>query len=388
MKIIAKGIIAAVTASILVATGPAAEARGRHHHHWRGHSAVAGSYDSSAPTAGELFFGHWGAEIGVETPFGSVETGIGYRRGPTASEAAYIRQAAAELGANPQDLTKVIWFETGGTFSPAIWGGRGHRYLGEIQFGPRERRQYGVSAHQSFGEQILCCVVAYLKDRGYRPGMGLMDLYSTVLAGRPGLYHANDGHGSVAHDVWKMSRMRFVDGGSVYADRHHRHQRFGLAAWHRHRLERNARHRWQAWRHHERHRSELRADAGDADGGTAVYDISAHEVSLPDGSRLEAHSGRSYGFDDPEFAHEHRIGPTPPGLYALAPRKGLFHGVPALRLISLNGKTFGRGGLLAHSFMLGQRGESLGCVSFKNYRAFLSAYRRGEVRRLKVVASR
>jgi hypothetical protein len=38
--------------------------------------------------------------------------------------------------------------------------------------------------------------------------------------------------------------------------------------------------------------------------------------------------------------------------------------------------------------MLGQRGDSNGCVSFRNYRAFLEAYMRGEIRQLKVVASR
>jgi len=36
--------------------------------------------------------------------------------------------------------------------------------------------------------------------------------------------------------------------------------------------------------------------------------------------------------------------------------------------------------------MLGPNGDSNGCVSFRNYDAFLQAYLRGEVKRLAVVA--
>jgi hypothetical protein len=42
--------------------------------------------------------------------------------------------------------------------------------------------------------------------------------------------------------------------------------------------------------------------------------------------------------------------------------------------------------LLAHTYMLGPNGQSNGCVSFKDYYAFLRAYRNGEVKRLIVVA--
>jgi len=60
--------------------------------------------------------------------------------------------------------------------------------------------------------------------------------------------------------------------------------------------------------------------------------------------------------------------------------------VQALRLIPLDeGKTFGRTGLLAHSFMLGPRGDSNGCVSFRNYNAFLQAYESHQIKRLVVV---
>jgi hypothetical protein len=36
--------------------------------------------------------------------------------------------------------------------------------------------------------------------------------------------------------------------------------------------------------------------------------------------------------------------------------------------------------------MLGPRGDSNGCVAFRNYRAFLQAYQSGEIRHLKVVS--
>jgi hypothetical protein len=48
---------------------------------------------------------------------------------------------------------------------------------------------------------------------------------------------------------------------------------------------------------------------------------------------------------------------------------------------------FGRSGLLAHTYMLGPNGDSNGCVSFRDYDAFLKAYRNGDIKRLAVVAS-
>ncbi|WP_363349879.1 tlde1 domain-containing protein [Methylocystis echinoides] len=123
-----------------------------------------------------------------------------------------------------------------------------------------------------------------------------------------------------------------------------------------------------------------------AGAGTAVYDISAHTVYMPDGSKLEAHSGLREYLDDPRYVHVRMRGPTPPSVYALSPREALFHGVEALRLTPINSSVYGRAGLLAHTFMLGPNGDSNGCVSFRDYNAFLQAYKRGEVRRLVVVA--
>jgi hypothetical protein len=124
------------------------------------------------------------------------------------------------------------------------------------------------------------------------------------------------------------------------------------------------------------------------DRSTAVYDISAHTVYLPDGTKLEAHSGFGAKLDDPHSANIRMRGVTPPHIYELKPREALFHGVPALRLTPIGGEDaiYGRSGLLAHTFMLGPNGDSNGCVSFRDYNAFLNAYRNQGIKRLAVVA--
>lgn len=130
------------------------------------------------------------------------------------------------------------------------------------------------------------------------------------------------------------------------------------------------------------------APAASYDRYTAVYDISARTVYLPDGTRLEAHSGLGDRLDDPRYVSERMRGPTPPHVYELQPREASFHGVQALRLIPIgDGDLFGRAGLLAHPFMLGPNGDSNGCVSVKDYEAFLRAYQSGEIKRLVVVAN-
>jgi len=119
---------------------------------------------------------------------------------------------------------------------------------------------------------------------------------------------------------------------------------------------------------------------------TAIYDISARTVHLPNGTKLEAHSGLREYLDDPRYVNVRMRGATPPATYDLTLRESLFHGVRALRLTPIDSNVFGRAGLLAHTFMLGPNGDSNGCVSFRNYDAFLQAYLRGEVKRLAVVA--
>lgn len=124
------------------------------------------------------------------------------------------------------------------------------------------------------------------------------------------------------------------------------------------------------------------------DGQSAVYDISARAVYLPNGVKLEAHSGLGGLMDNPAYVDRRMVGATPPNVYDLKPREKLFHGVAALRMTPVGeNEMHGRTGLLVHNYLLGPNGDSNGCVSIKEYERFLAAYQNGEVKRLVVVPS-
>ena len=125
------------------------------------------------------------------------------------------------------------------------------------------------------------------------------------------------------------------------------------------------------------------------DGLTAIYDITARTVHLPDGTKLEAHSGLGPKMDDPRHVNVRMHGATPPHVYDLDAARGA---VPRRRGAAADPvggaeAIFGRTGLLTHSYLLGPNGDSNGCVSFKDYEAFLRAYKDGKVKRMVVVAS-
>lgn len=113
---------------------------------------------------------------------------------PADTRIASITRVAQKLGVAPVDLATIISYETGGTFSPSKWGGKGGNHLGLIQFGSAERKKYGVRSDQSFDEQ-MAAVGAYLQDRGVGDG-SILDLYSSINAGRPGKYGASDSPGN------------------------------------------------------------------------------------------------------------------------------------------------------------------------------------------------
>jgi hypothetical protein len=100
---------------------------------------------------------------------------------------------AANFGISPSDLATAISYETGGTFDQwqagptTQWG----QHRGLIQWGEPQRAQYGVTKDTSVDDQMKA-VEAYLRDRGVKPGMGMPDMYSTINAGRPGLYDRSD----------------------------------------------------------------------------------------------------------------------------------------------------------------------------------------------------
>eukprot|EP00913_Durusdinium_trenchii_P008225 g7722.t1 len=118
----------------------------------------------------------------------------------------------------------------------------------------------------------------------------------------------------------------------------------------------------------------------------AIYDITGGVVHMPNGTKLEAHSGIGSMRDNPKFTHVKMRGPTPPGTYKLSMRESLFHGVAAIRLTPVDGRApQGRTGLLAHSYLLRVRGDSHGCVAFAEYDRFLKAFQRGEITHMVIV---
>jgi hypothetical protein len=125
----------------------------------------------------------------------------------------------------------------------------------------------------------------------------------------------------------------------------------------------------------------------EADSQTAVYDIQESVVYLPNGEKLEAHSGLGKWLDDPQYVNVKGRGPTPPNNYRLTLREQPFHGVKAIRLNPVGGgNMYGRKGMLAHPYMLGANGQSNGCVSLQDYPKFLQAFLKGDINRLIVVA--
>lgn len=156
---------------------------------------------------------------------------------PQGDTATAIASAADELGIDPVDLATVISYETGGTFDPAQkgpttqWG----QHKGLIQFGEPQRAKYGVRDGMTVAEQMTA-VVAYLKDTGVKPGMGILDVYSAINAGGVGRYGASDannggapgtvadkvrdqmgGHRKRAEGMFVNARDAFTEGGEYVA---------------------------------------------------------------------------------------------------------------------------------------------------------------------------
>jgi Tlde1 domain len=125
-----------------------------------------------------------------------------------------------------------------------------------------------------------------------------------------------------------------------------------------------------------------------ANPNTALYDIAKRVVYLPDGDKLEAHSGYGQWIDDPESVRRKDVGVTPPNVYAVSFREKPFHGVRALRMKPVgSGNMYGRDGILAHSYLLGDGGASNGCISVRDYDRFLKAYEDGKFNQIIVLRS-
>ncbi|WP_248127286.1 flagellar biosynthesis protein FlgJ [Brucella pituitosa] len=142
-----------------------------------------------------------------------------------------IVETAQAIGADPVDLATAISYETGGTFDPTKAGPTTQhgQHRGLIQFGEPQAQQYGVDWNNPLGSQLGAngAVASYFRDRGFRPGMSGLDLYSTINAGSPGRYSASDAAnggapGSVA-DKWnnqmqghRQKALALLGGGVDY----------------------------------------------------------------------------------------------------------------------------------------------------------------------------
>jgi uncharacterized protein YcbK (DUF882 family) len=127
-----------------------------------------------------------------------------------------IQTAAEAIGIDPVVLATVISYETGGTFNPTAkgpvtqWG----QHMGLIQFGGPQAKQHGVNWKDPIGSQLGPdgAIVSYMKHAGVKPGMGLMDVYSAVNAGAPGLENRTDANNGGAPGTVKDKVMYQMDG--------------------------------------------------------------------------------------------------------------------------------------------------------------------------------
>lgn len=121
--------------------------------------------------------------------------------------AASIRKHAEANGLDPVDVATVMSYETAGTLDPWKAGPRTQwgQHRGLIQWGEPQAKQYGVHKDMPVDEQVGAAM-RYLKDRGVKPGAGIMDIYSAINAGWVGRNNRTDAHnggapGTVADKV-------------------------------------------------------------------------------------------------------------------------------------------------------------------------------------------
>lgn len=109
-----------------------------------------------------------------------------------------IIKSAESLGISPFDLATAISYETSGTFDPKKTGPTTQygKHRGLIQFGVPQAKEYGVDWSNPIDSQLgdNGAIVKYLKNSGVKKGMGLLDIYSAINAGKTGLYDKSDEH--------------------------------------------------------------------------------------------------------------------------------------------------------------------------------------------------
>lgn len=179
-------------------------------------NAVAGNNTYNSDLLNSLLNGP--STSATSSPIASAATsGVGQEMASTSPApnvspeiASGIVETANALGIDPVDLGTAISYETAGTFDPTKagpttqWG----QHKGLIQFGEPQAKQYGVDWNDPVGSQLGAngAVANYLRSTGVKPGMGMMDVYSAINAGRVGRYGASDANnggapGTVADKV-------------------------------------------------------------------------------------------------------------------------------------------------------------------------------------------
>lgn len=126
-----------------------------------------------------------------------------------------IREVAARIGVNPEDLAAVISFETGGTFSPSAKNPKSSG-TGLIQFMKDKYTAYGFSrdkfAALSFEEQMKY-VERYFVERGFSANSpkGVADLYGAVT----GYGYKRGSQAYELNKVWDSNGNGVVEKGEM-----------------------------------------------------------------------------------------------------------------------------------------------------------------------------
>ena len=121
-------------------------------------------------------------------------------------------QVANNLGfKDPYELGALVHLESG--FDPNVIGGAGRKYRGLIQFGEGARQEVGLPSGPMTIAQQMPYVQKYFEQRGFKPGMDIVQGYATVLGGNPKAnIYSKDAFGtSVASAVPRMKK-----GGDLY----------------------------------------------------------------------------------------------------------------------------------------------------------------------------
>ena len=107
--------------------------------------------------------------------------------------------------------------ETSGTFDPRSRNSLG--YVGLIQFGAWEQKNYRVSRNTPFEDQAAAAA-QFLIDRGVKPGDGIDRIYAAVLIGNADGKLADGSDGMKTKDAYGTSVMsalkRLSPGGGHY----------------------------------------------------------------------------------------------------------------------------------------------------------------------------